>query len=60
MISLAEDVVAIISIILSFLAPVFMLFVVIIIFLFVLATFRSVLRGLRFLKNRLRGQGSAL
>ncbi|HEY3993519.1 MAG TPA: DUF4126 domain-containing protein [Ktedonobacteraceae bacterium] len=59
-ISLAEDVVAIVSIILSFLAPVFMLVVVIIIFLFVLATFRYILRGLRFLKNRLKGQESAV
>jgi hypothetical protein len=36
-----------------------MLVIVILVFLLVLATFRYVIRGLRFLKNRLSGQRSA-
>lgn len=51
-ISIVEDIAAVISIILSFLAPVVMLVIVIIVVLFIIATFRFVLRGLRFLMGR--------
>lgn len=57
-ISVLEDILAIVSIILSFLAPVVMLVIVIIIVLVLLFTFRYIWRGLRFLRGGLRNQGS--
>lgn len=56
-ISIIEDIMAVVGIILSFLAPVLMLIIVAIVVLFILFTFKYVLRGLRFLRGR-RGQKS--
>ncbi len=56
-ISIIEDIMAIVGVILSFFAPVLMLIIVAMIVLFVLFTFKYVLRGLRFLRGR-RGQKS--
>ncbi|HZO70982.1 MAG TPA: DUF4126 domain-containing protein [Ktedonobacteraceae bacterium] len=51
-ISVFEDIAAVISIILSFLAPMVMLVVVIIVVLFLLLTFRFIRRGWHFLRGR--------
>jgi uncharacterized protein DUF4126 len=56
-ISIVEDIMAVVGIILSFLAPVLMLIVVAIVVLFIIFTFKYVLRGLRFLRGK-RGQKS--
>ncbi len=57
-ISILEDILAVVSIILSFLAPIVMLVIVVIVALLLLFTFRYVLRGLRFLKRRTSSRGA--
>lgn len=56
-ISLLEDILSVVSIILSFLAPFVMLVLVIIILLFILLTFKYIRRGLRFLKSAIQNRG---
>lgn len=52
LISVCEDILAVVSIILSFLAPLVMLLIVAIVVLMILFTFKYLLRGLSFLRNR--------
>lgn len=55
-ISIGEDIAAVISIILSFLAPVVMLIIVILVVLFLLVTFKFIKRGWRFFTGWARQQ----
>lgn len=57
-ISVFEDILAVISIILSFLAPVLMLVIVVIVVLIILLTFRYIRRGWRFLRGGTRDRKS--
>ena len=57
-ISVLEDILAVVSVILSFLAPVVMLIIVVIVVLVILFTFQHIRRGLRFLRGGMRNQGS--
>src|SRR5258708_21914327 len=57
-VSVLEDILAVVSIILSFLAPVVMLIIVVIVVLSILFTFPYIRRGLRFLRGGRRNQGS--
>lgn len=50
-ISLAEDIVAFVGILLSFFAPIIMLIIVVLVVLFLIFTFKYILRGLRFLQG---------
>jgi len=50
-VSVVEDIAAVVGIVLSFLAPVFMLIIVICVVLFLLVTFRYVIRGFRLLRH---------
>lgn len=59
-ISLVEDILAVIGIILSFLAPILMLIIVIAVVLIVLWTFKYIRRGLRFLFGDDQGQGTTV
>jgi hypothetical protein len=54
-ISILEDILAVVSVILSFLAPVVMLVIVVIVVLVLLFTIRYMRRGLRFLRGNQRG-----
>ena len=58
-ISILEDIVAVVSIILSFLAPAVMLIIVVIVVLLLLATMRYIRRGLRFLRGWMNNQAAA-
>lgn len=51
-VSILEDIVAFVSIILSFLAPLIMLVIVVCVLLFIILTFKYTLRGLRLLRRR--------
>lgn len=56
-ISILEDILAVVSVILSFLAPIVMLVIVVIIVLLLLFTIRYMRRGLRFLRGNQQSRG---